>query len=39
MGGGGVLERYDVVAWLDGCDALADGLDDTGTLMAEHDGK
>lgn len=36
-GEGSVLEGYDVVAGLDGCDALADGLDDAGALVAEHD--
>jgi len=33
----GSLESYDVVAWLDGGDTLADGLDDAGALMAEDD--
>lgn len=38
-GGWDVLQCYDVVAGLDGCDALADGLDDTGAFMAEYDGE
>lgn len=34
-----VLECDDVVAGLDGCDGLADGFDDAGALVAEHDGE
>jgi hypothetical protein len=36
---GEVLEGYDVVADFDVFDALADGLDDSGALVPEHDGE
>lgn len=38
-GRGRVLECYDMVAGFDGCNALANGLDDASALMAEDDGK
>jgi hypothetical protein len=34
-----VLESDDIVANLYVCDALADGLDDTGTLVTEDNGE
>jgi hypothetical protein len=34
-----VLERDDVVARLYICNTLADGLDDTSTLVPENDGE
>ena len=37
--GQSVLKSNDVVAGLHGGDALADRLDDTGTLMTEDDGE
>jgi hypothetical protein len=39
LGDGDVLKRHDVVAGLDVCDALADGLDDTGAFVSENDGE
>jgi hypothetical protein len=36
---GDVLQGYDVVADLDVGDALADGLDDAGTLVPEDNGE
>lgn len=32
-----VLKSYNVISWLDGCHALADGLDYTSSFMTEHD--
>ena len=37
--GGSVLKRNDIVAGLHGGDALADRLDNTGTLVTEDDGE
>jgi hypothetical protein len=37
--GFGVLKSDNVVARLYICDTLADGLDDTGTLVTEHNGE
>jgi hypothetical protein len=37
--GGGVLESDDVVANLYVCDALANGLNDTGTLVTKNNGE
>lgn len=39
IGAGNVLESDDVVADLNGGHALADGLDNTGTLVTEDNGE
>jgi hypothetical protein len=39
IGAGNVLKSDDVVADLDGGHALADGLDNTGTLVTEDNGE
>lgn len=39
MGAEDILESDNVVADLDGGHALADGLDDTGTLVTEDNGE
>ena len=39
IGAENVLESDDVVADLNGSHTLADGLDNTGTLVTENDGE
>lgn len=36
---GSILECYDIIARLHGCDALADGFDDAGAFVAEDYGE
>jgi hypothetical protein len=33
------LESYNVISWLDGCDALTNRLNDSSSLMTQHDGE